>query len=221
MADFLAENWFVGIVFTIFLGALGSALWEAALKPISRKAGSILFKVLSFNAQRAKDRVYINAAMGHHELASLYVLCFIYISIACIVLMPMAAFYLAIYTDYVASDIPIADYCESVRGTTQYKKCMFIAAKEKLGARVYIYSAVGVFVSANLMYRFLSVNKTNLVVTYFEQVMRCVRPYLTTKEALLYEQKFALMEKQQDYNDIIDDLGRVASENDITLPEKY
>ena len=74
MTEYLAEHWILSIVVTILLGAIGSGLWDAALKPITLKLGSQLYTVITFGARRSRDKIYKRAAMGHHELPSLYIL---------------------------------------------------------------------------------------------------------------------------------------------------
>lgn len=224
MAELLAEHWIISIVFTIFLGALGSALWEAALKPICKKFGSFTFKLLSFNAQKAKDKVYKNAAMGHHELPSLIVFMFTIFLISFILIAPVPIALNKV--NQVEEALKLAEVLNLTVDEAQsaqdiLKIRMDKIVDEHVVEKAYILILLTIFISINLFYKFLSVNKSNLVVTYFSQAIKCIRPKISEEELQVYEQKFAMMTTKAEFDSLISELKHVATENNISLPEDY
>ncbi|MGF1825326.1 hypothetical protein L4D17_04780 [Vibrio splendidus] len=224
MAELLAKHWIISIGFTIFLGALGSALWEAALKPICKKCGSFTFKVLSFNAQKAKDKVYKNAAMGHHELPSLFNLMLTIFMISLILAAPVP---LALgKASQIEKDLKATQVSESIIDETQSEKAILESKMEEIESdyfieKTYLLLFLVLFITINFLYQFLSMNRTNLVVTYFSQAIKCIRPKINENELHVYEQKFASMTSKAEFDSLVEELKQVASENNISLPGEY
>src|SRR5260370_30055063 len=61
----------LGFVATILLGALGSGLWELALRPMGLWLGKTIPTAATLGSTAAKDQIYLEAAKGIHEAASL------------------------------------------------------------------------------------------------------------------------------------------------------
>lgn len=219
MTEYLAEHWILSIVVTILLGAIGSGLWDAALKPISLKLGSKLYTVVTFGARRSRDKIYKGAAMGHHELPSLYIL----LTIIVVGISALTATQMRLYAQLYAPEIltvQLVAECPK-ENEAKLKECVREQAKEKLAPAVQILSLIAIFMTVVISYRFIAINRMNLVTTYYEQCVRAVRPFLdeTTFKAL--EQQYALMTTKENYDEIIGQLATVANSNNSSLPESY
>lgn len=218
MTEYLAEHWVLSIVVTILLGAVGSGLWEAALKPLTRKIGGVIFMVITFGAKRARDGVYRQAAMGHHELPSLYIL----LIVLCIGIASLVATQLRLYVVVYAPEVAeqLLSNCEEDRLDKQ-AECVREAVKKNVMPTLQIASLVAIFAAVVIFYRFVTINRTNLVTTYYEQCLKAVRPLLSESEALIIEQQYALMTTKEDYLAILDKLEVTAAANKMTLPASY
>jgi hypothetical protein len=82
-------------------------------------------------------------------------------------------------------------------------------------------SLLGVFISVFIFYRFVAINRMNLVTTYYEQCLKAVRPFLTEGEFLVIEQSYALMTTKEEYDVIIGQMETVAKNNNASLPKSY
>jgi len=219
MTEYLAEHWVLSIVVAILLGAVGSGLWDAALKPVSRKIGSRLFTIITFGAKRARDRIYKRAAMGHHELPSLYIL----LTVVAVMVAALTASQLLLYVKLYAPEIlsvQVAKECPQEE-ESKLRECVRERAREKLGPVAQILNLIAIFVTVIIFYRFAAINRMNLVTTYYEQCVRAVRPFLDEKTFQLIEQQYALMSTKEHYDAIIEHLTQIARANEASLPESY
>jgi MFS family permease len=67
-----------GLLAAILLGAIGSGVWEAALKPLLQYLGELIVTLSSSVSVTFKDGLYSEAAEGFHEKHSLALITFIY-----------------------------------------------------------------------------------------------------------------------------------------------
>ena len=216
MSEFLAENWLLSIVLTIFLGAIGSGLWDAILKPYGKKFSGVVFTAITFGAKRARDKVYKNASAGHHELPSLYLLLIVFMFLCGILVSLQVKVYSRIYVSTLAETY----YGDCInKNEKERKECGKKIIEEEILPIMYILSLITVFLSVVILYRFSTINRTNLVITYYTHSMSVIRPYIEEQQYLLFEQKFALMLSKEDYDEIIKSLNKIANDNSVDLPE--
>lgn len=74
----------MGLTATILLGALGSGLWELALKPLGRWLGKSLLTVATLGSNSVRDDIYREAAKGIHEASSLQLFWLVVLSMSLI-----------------------------------------------------------------------------------------------------------------------------------------
>ncbi|MBI4190814.1 MAG: hypothetical protein HY525_09795 [Betaproteobacteria bacterium] len=224
MSEYLAEHWALSIIVTIALGDIGSGLWDAALKPISRKFGSTLFTVITFGAKRARDKIYKGAAMGHHELPSLYILLIVLTIGVAMLVVTQIALYVAVYAPEMSAPSIISKSltakCLGV-DESKWRECVNEQAKEKIMPLVQVVSLISIFVSVVIFYRFATINRMNLITTYYEQCLKAVTPFLDDRSVKLIEHTYAMMKTKEEYEAIVGQMAEVAKTNGASLPDSY
>ena len=93
--------------------------------------------------------------------------------------------------------------------------------QEDIGEYIMIVVLIFIFLSMMIVYRFLEINKINLVVTYFQQCLRILGPHLTVGDRLRLEQAFALLENKEAFEDLIKELNEIAEASGTQLPKAY
>jgi hypothetical protein len=218
MVDYLSDHWVVSILLTVLLGAIGTGLWDSILRPAFAWAGKAIFTILSFNARRSRDKIYKNAAMGHHELPSLYLLM---VALVCIFSYVMSVHMKAYSTIYSSSVVEtLAGNCLKL-DAEKAEQCFQNRLKEKVLPYLQITTLVSIFFSVILLYRFILINRTNLAITYYNQCLKIIRPYINEQKLFEIEQKFSLIETKSDYEALVSQLRSIATENDVALPISY
>lgn len=219
MTDYLADHWALSIIATIILGAIGSGLWDAALKPVSRRLGSALFTGITFGARRARDRIYRGAAMGHHELPSLYIMLLLFVVATAFLIASQFRLYIVAYAPEMLP-ASLSVQC-SEKEESKLKECIREQAIQKVLPKAHALSLVAIFLSVMLFYRFAAVNRMNLVTTYYQQCLKAVRPFLDDLTLHLIEQEYAMMTTKEQYDAIVGKLADVAKSNNASLPDSY
>ncbi|MGB8247382.1 MAG: hypothetical protein WCE98_05140, partial [Chlorobium sp.] len=67
------KKYWLSVSATIILGALGSGLWSFA-EPTVGRLGNWVLSAATLGIQSIQDETYASAALGLHELPSLYIL---------------------------------------------------------------------------------------------------------------------------------------------------
>src|ERR1039457_337139 len=219
MAEYLTEHWILSIVVTIVLGGIGSGLWDAALKPISKRLGGVLYTLITFGAKRARDNIYKEASKGHHELPSLLLL----IIILTVGASTMIVFYGAIYQMLFAPEsnriVRInVEQCSKLPEPNQQYECVKSIMKEDLTPTFQLSMLAGVFLIFLIFYQLIKINRVNLVTTNYQQCLKAVRPFLDERDAFLIEQRYAIMTTKSEYDAIIEQMAAVAKSNSTSLP---
>lgn len=219
MAEYISEHWVVSIILTIFLGALGSGLWESVFKPITHKVSKAIFTLLSFGAKRASDNVYKEAARGHHELPSLLILIFVFIAM----LSSMVGFQIFAYQKIFGEDQRMNTIIEkcSARPDEERSECIKELTIQEVKPQLYKTSLATVFMIIIFLYRFIGINRANLIITYYRQCLNICRPFIENDKYHQFEQKFSMMISKEEYKNIIDALQEISEKNSIELPESY
>jgi len=215
MTEYLGQHWVATIIITILLGAIGSGLWDAALKPYGAKFTNFLYSVVTFNLKKTRDSDYESAAMGHHELPSLYILLFLLI-IMVVPLFISPSLYL------ISSKFPEISSVESSecksKPPEEKRACLRLAIKSNSGTALLYLTIPSIFLSVIIFRRFHSVNKSNLIVTYFYQALRSIRPLIDENKYHIYEQQFSLMRTEEDFNKLIAEIHDCMLKNNLSSP---
>lgn len=218
MIDIIKDHWFVSILVTIFLGALGSGLWEAVIKPALHKLSKVIFTLLTFGAKRASDRIYKEAARGHHELPSLYVLLFIIAGTTGLLVAVETQAYLVLEA---RDETAIPEECKKIEGSAEKRACIRAYYAKRYSTVLPYLMLVSIFISVILLYRFIAINRANLIITYFNQCRAIAARYMSHEELLELDHDYALMENKEAYTALIERLNQITTKHDIKLPTSY
>ena len=219
MIELIKEHWVISVIGTIFLGALGSGLWDAALKPVFQFLGKYIFSILTFGAKRASDNIYIEAARGHHETPSLKLYIIITMFLVSTLIGLEAILVKKVYIDD-SSKVEVSE-CEKIENESDIKDCIKKEIRKKLSNELPYLILLSIFIIVIIFYASMEASRTNRIITYFYQCLKICLPYLSEEDALLLEQKFSLMKEKNDFNEIIEKFKEVTNEKNISLPKSY
>lgn len=209
MSEYLGQHWFVTIVVTIILGALGSALWEYT-RPYWSRIGNTLFSIITLGLKSRRDQVYKDAARGYHEAASFEILLIIYTFFVAIAIGITAAFYL---TPALMLPNPLTlSVCDKKEVAAEKRECILEQRKENVEPTARILGILALFSSVMLLSNYLSMYKTNILITRYNRSLRLIRPYIDEKKFYLLEQEFALVKDKEDYDLLMTDMVTIFDE---------
>lgn len=215
MTEYLGQHWVATIIITILLGAVGSGLWDAALKPYGAKFTNFLYSVVTFNLKKTRDRDYESAAMGHHELPSLYILLFLLL----IMIVPL---FIGPSLYFISSKFPEISAVEGSEckssASEERKACLRLAIKSNAETALLYLTIPSIFLSLIIFRKFHSINKSNLIVTYFYQSLKSIRPLIDENKYNIYEQQFSLMRTEEDFNKLIAEIHECMLKNNLSSP---
>jgi hypothetical protein len=207
----------LGALGTILLGALGSGLWDAALKPGGQWIGRSILTAATFGSSVVKDAVYREAAKGLHEGSALasYGLLIVYLCGVC------GAFTGLIHGKLRSKVDEMLDETDPV-----VLKQKIISLKRRRAILEKQFRVVGITTVVSLLLilgieftSYLKLVQANLAYTFFAQSMKICRPYIDDHQAQTIESRFASIHGRSDYIAVTNDIRHIADMNRRKLPE--
>jgi hypothetical protein len=193
-----------GVVATVILGAVGSGIWELVFSPSVTWIGRGLLTLVTLGLDSVSDAIYVDVAKGHHERSSLAVYSFV----AAVVL----------FAPLFIAQGPLLR--PKIRESIQGKKPEELEAMHKRLRRVFIYLLLTMtLLGAAIFVRSLMHAYTNNAVTYFNQSLTIVLPYVSPDEERRLRSEFARVSSKKEFEQLIKKLRDRAASNGIQLPQ--
>lgn len=206
----------LGIVGTILLGALGSGLWELALRPAGQWLGNGVLTAASLGSSALKDQVYIDAAKGYHEESA---------NSSFVELTPLTLFFCT--AAYLWVNSRIRGHAPEKQFDADGKPQAEVDAREK---QIRVWKTEGHFLmNVLLLFGLLTFGDYAVqslrdraaddAYTFFAQSMIICKPYMHDDQAQTIESRFASIRGRADYINVTDDLRQIAASNHLRLPD--
>ncbi|HEY3932902.1 MAG TPA: hypothetical protein VGM58_11115 [Verrucomicrobiae bacterium] len=208
--------WVLRIAGAIFIGAIGSGVWELFLKDFFFGIGHILVGGLTFGLQSLQDSIYQEIAKGSTNKAPQYLL-FLGMSMLAVIMGFMSAKRATKKKDKVEM---LAEKLAQEKNLEELKKLAALIRKQ--ADRWYrIAMTYNVLIFSFLFFRYIETSFVNESVTNFEQVYTICLPNLLPSEKEQVRSQFAQIQTKQDYDDIMRHLKEVAAKNNLRLPKSF
>lgn len=188
----------LGTVLTIILGAIGSGLWERAIGPGFDAVANFVINAISRLVGTYKDSIYADVAKGFHEQSSMF------LHILVLSLLPMG--YMIIL----------------IRHPIRRKK-----PGENNRIRKFVRSQRGYYmlivITLSIMLTFFlsqfRVTYINKVITFSEQSMHILAPYVSNDEMKDLRATYHLVQNRDDYFAFHKRLLKMSKEAGVKLPK--
>ena len=180
------------VIGTIILGALGSGLWDWAIKPSLAFMAEFFVDVVLGAFKGIQNTIYTDIASLDREITGRLLVSF-----------GMGGM-MGIVTVLVL---------RTFRGRNKE------ARKASAGPSKFYVSLLGLFV---FVFTIFTVGQTGYVISKqndFLQLKRIASPYLSEDERLKIDSEFSLIGSMEEYMELMDKMRIVASENDVEIPE--
>lgn len=207
------KTWLLYILLTILLGALGTAFWETAFKPVCSALARILLRILTLGRVSATNSIYRDAARRLIHRATLFFYAPLLIALSLLVGYTGAGVHL-----YALGGIT---HIEKEVTTTLNEKGP-IALKD-LGNKQKATLSLAAFVFATVLlirtsYSHLRNSYVIALITHFDQCLAICLPYIEEHAKRKLLSQFAQIKTANDYFEVIQQLRTVAEQNNIELP---
>ncbi|TGM74382.1 hypothetical protein EHR01_10675 [Leptospira mtsangambouensis] len=184
----------------LFLGAIGSGIWDIVMKPAGSRIIDIIFVTFADTFSSYRNSLFKAAALGFHEQSSVF-LHSMYIA-------TIPAIYLILVLEH-----PYRKKNKSENETGKVKS--FIRSKK--GFQLISIITVAVFLNSFL--DFIKISYVNRTITHFHQTLTIIEPFISSQDAKIYRAAFSAMKSSEDYKRIDEQIKLKAKQLKITLPE--
>ena len=188
-------GWLFG---TLLLGALGSGLWEAALKPSMLWFGTLMLDLATLGLASLRDGMYLDVAKGTYERAGVSLLSMATGLIAGFLTAPLIA--AGVLRNKDADGQPVSRIRNILRANW-----MLVA--------VPLAFAMIFFVN---LYRITYIVRAS---NHADQMLRITAPYVSNEQRLLQHSKLAQVRNRDDYVRLLTELNTIAETNVAAVPE--
>ena len=177
-------KWILGVIGLIFLGAIGSGLWQIAIEPVGNWFLDAVFTITTLGLSSFSDAFYRDVAKGLHEETSIFTLYFIFVGF-------MIFF----------------GYAWSVNSGDGVSKLNKIIQRW----RVLILKICMIFLATLLIFQYFTIVNRNRIITNFRQRFTAAKFMLDEQEEEKILARFAIIKNKQDYVDLINTLQEIAN----------
>ena len=192
----------IGVLATIFLGAISNGVWEYILKPILNSSSDFVLNLISFGIRQYKDQIYLEIAKNFHEDISISLL-------SLITAMLMAAItmlsFLILLSEYIKKHID-RKFGDAYDG------------KKKIYYKIFVCFFL-IFSISFIQGDFMRIKYINRSITKYNQLLNATIPYMDQDEINKIESSFALIKNKSDYDIIIKKLIEITEENNIDVKQ--
>ena len=189
------------ILGAVAIGILSNAVWEV-FKPVSNLFFEGLLNVSTLGVKTFNDGIYVEIAKGFHERPSLELYLF---------------FLLIIVTFQIFALFFVWKFDSNERyGDSEYKSIFPVWFNKRRRLVILFLCIVGTTAYSLEIIKQSYVNKA---ITYIEQSLKIVGPYIddSTEESL--RSKFASLKSKNDFENVVAELKNISDKNDAHLPE--
>jgi len=212
-------NWkkVVGTILgTLLLGALGSGLWEIALKPLAQWSGTTILTIATLGSTAIKDDNFREAAKGLHESSAL--------QLFALVTMAFIGLVSGLFGYFSGRRVSANKISESYQDLDEATAIANLKAElEALNQKRYSYqlglAGCGFLAACLLLISYLKLLQANNAYTFYAQSMSICRPYMDDQEVHILESRFASITGRADYIAVTDELRQIAASNHRKLPD--
>ena len=227
----------LAILGAIFVGAIGSGVWESILRPLFTSSRDLVLNLVSFGIRSFKDSIYLDIAKGLHENASLELL-----TLLTFVFLLSWLIFDAFNS---LSDIKrersklldrVNNLIQKIDGTDKNSvesektpediKKSLLEMRQSMEADSFVrlkLLSYFLIISAVTLASFLVVNNVranyvNSAITHFNQVYSIATPYMDEHQKAQVVASFAQIKNKEDYVAIIQNLEALARSHGQTVP---
>ena len=187
--------WLAG---TLLLGALGSGLWEAVVKPSMVWFGTFMLDIATLGLSSLRDGMYLEVAKGTYERAA-------------VTLLALAT---GLLCGFMTAPIVVGrimrkrdeDGRPSSPAVRMVQKNWFLVT----------------FALFFAMFFFVSFFRISYIVrasSFAEQLLQITAPYVEENDRLMHKSELAQVETREDFIRIVEKLKKIASENNASVPD--
>jgi hypothetical protein len=214
-------KWTLGIAGTILLGALGSGLWDVALKSIFTSIGRGVLTGISFGYGSIRDSCYLEIAKGHTDRASLWLVTFS--------LFPMLlalGYYIGRSLTRSRAPIETEEAKERMRVDPVFREkrlgelgAELETLKRKLVVSQTIFLLFVVFQLSLFMFRSITLSYISSAITHYEQSYTICLPFLSETDRFAIRSQYAQIHTKEDYVKVLRLLHDAAGSHNVSLPK--
>lgn len=220
-----AATWALYIVLTILFGALGTACWEAVLKPIFVHVGRLLLKVATLGTSSLRDAIYRDMAARPTYKPALFLVLLIVIGFSGVLGYTASGYYYSHfqrppYVTKAQHQAKLKDMSPEELDQERRNSEVEIHELEKELSSAWFSLALFAFILTALphaRYRYMSA-----AIAHFDQLMAICAPYLSNEDEKAFRSAFAQIACRNDYLTIVEKLRDHAHTHGVSkLPGFY
>jgi hypothetical protein len=212
-------KWILGIIGTILLGAVGSGLWDVALKYAFSAIGRGILTGLSLGYGAIRDSCYLEIAKGQTDRASLWL-----VSFTLIPLFVGLGFFMGYTRSRRKPKTEVAD-AQKIQSDPSYARQRLTELEGELStlkrsARMWENVLVlnVIFLLSACVFRLITLSYISSAVTNYEQSYTICLPFLSNAEGSSIRSEYAQIHNKEDYVHVLQKLGAVSASHNISLP---
>lgn len=214
----------ITIFITVFLGAVGSGIWQYVLNPALEGSTRFLLEIGTLGVETFKNELYIEVSKGYQETASFKTLSILSLIIGLLSILLCAKsivdahFAIKKHGDLL-KDIELLEQGkkEEPRSITEIKNDLILNNPKSMLKSAYMMIPFAGMLIIILTISTASDRYVNNAVAHYNQILKVASPYMTHEEILQIESEFAQISSSEDYIKVTEKLYQYTNEAEIEV----
>ena len=183
---------------TLLIGALGSGLWEAALKPSLLWVGTLMLDLATLGLTSLRDEMYADGAKGTYERAGVMILS-IGTGVMCGMLISLPFIRRLVRK-------------EDRDGASASRVATFVT-------KPLVFWTIPIALSIVLFVQLFRVSYVVRAANHIEQLQRITAPFISEDQRFVYQSRFAQVTSRHEYLQLVVELREIAVKNGAKPPQ--
>lgn len=193
--------WLAG---TLLIGALGSGLWEALIKPGMLWFVTLMLDLGTLGLSSLRDEIYLDVAKGSYDRSGLTLLYFATVLLCAILTAPIM--FALFFRKLDENGRPTSKLYRAFSNSWAFSDAWNLFT---------VPSILAVILFVNLF----RVDYTVRAATYVDQLIRITSPYITEQDRLLYQSELSQVSNRDDYVRLVSKVKIVAASHKLRVPK--
>lgn len=223
---------------TVLVGAVGSGVWDIALRPVSNNIRDLLLNAVSLGVQSFRANVYSAISRGYDQSPTIDLLHFFLYAIIVVISVFLLYLYFRIKEVEEKRNKYLNEFAESLQRlhsgelgeeapkTPEQLTQEFTESRNRLASLslmsswrlFYVALSLGILTTILTVIMAAQVSYVNSAVTHYEKLVKISAPYMAQNEILTINSRFTLIQSREDYIAVTAKLDSIIRYNGIVPP---
>jgi hypothetical protein len=207
----------ITVISALFVGALGSGLWELLFKPLLVWISAFFLNIATLGINSLRDDLYVEIARGLYERSGLYSVWLLTgLIVTLLSLFPIC--FVILFPVFIRRRLRSINLIRASSGADGSLGSFREVFRQLRWATIFLIAVIGIEIGVLLVVLARASYIAGGAI-YLDQTQRIIAPFISSEERVLFASRAAQMKSKTDFEVLDRDLTRIARMNQVEVPK--